>query len=153
MSFHVAQVNIAIAKFEYNDPAFAGFVDNLDRINSLADDSSGFVWRYTSDDDDAEAKRVFKNGGILFNMSLWESVEQLRQFVYKTDHVDILRQRADWFDNQPGPSMALWWQPANSLPTVTEAKHRLECLGAVGPGADAFTFRNIIEPPATAGST
>jgi hypothetical protein len=38
-------------------------------------------------------------------------------------------------------SIALWWIPAGTRPTVDEAKRRLELLDARGPSADAFTFK------------
>lgn len=147
MRFHLAQVNTAIAKYKYGDPEFAGFVDNLDRINGLADSSAGFVWRYITDDEDAEVKRVFGDERLIFNMSLWESMRDLREFVYDSDHVQILRQRAEWFIPQDGPSLALWWQPAGDIPSVTEARHRLQCLAQSGPTQDAFTFRSAFDPP------
>ena len=148
MSYHVATVNIAIARYQYEDPRIAGFVDNLDRINAIADDSNGFVWRYISDDDDAEVRRLFGNDDLLFNMSVWETLDDLRTFTYQSDHVTILRQRADWFIPMDGPSLAIWWQPVGEIPTIVEARHRLECLGQMGPTADAFTFRSVLNPPA-----
>jgi hypothetical protein len=153
VSFHLAQVNIAVARFVDSDPAFAGFIDNLDRINSLADGSPGFIWRYLSSDNDAEAKRVFASDMLLFNMSLWDTLEALREFVYRSDHVRFLRQRGDWFVPQAGPTMALWWQPAGTLPTVGMARQRLEDLRQRGPSQDAFTFRNAFQPPVTATAT
>lgn len=147
MKFHLAQVNIATAKYGYEDPKFAGFVDNLDRIYELSENTPGFVWRYVSVDEDAEAKRVFGDDALIFNMSLWESLPDMRNFVYESDHLEILRQRADWFIPQDRPSMALWWQPVGEIPTVTEARHRLNYLGQSGPTADAFTFRSTFEAP------
>jgi hypothetical protein len=149
MSFHLVQVNVAFQKYAMDDPQFSGFVDNLDRINGLADSTPGFVWRYISDDDDAAVKKLFGNPMLLFNMSVWESKQALEDFVYRSDHVHILRQRAEWFVPQKGPSMALWWTAAGTLPGITEAKHRLELLAQAGPSEDAFTFRNSFEPPAS----
>jgi hypothetical protein len=147
MNFHLVQVNVAFRKFEMEDPRFAGFVDNLDRINAIADSTPGFVWRYVSDDDDAEAKAVFGDPTLLFNMSVWESKQALEDFVYKSDHVKILRQRADWFVPQKGPSMALWWIEAGTLPGIVESRQRLERLSQAGPTEDAFTFRRYFDPP------
>jgi hypothetical protein len=146
--YHLAHVNVAITKYDYDDPRFAGFVDNLDRINTAADQSPGFVWRYVTEDDDAEAKRIFANDALLFNMSLWESVESLRQFSYESEHLGILRQRGDWFVPQDYPIVVLWWQPAGQIPSIEEAKRRLDCLAKHGPTADAFTFRSAFEAPA-----
>ena len=147
MSFHLAQVNIAIAKYSYDDPQFAGFVDNLDRIYTMAESTPGFVWRHISVNNDAEAKAVFNEPELIFNMSLWESKDALSDFVYKSDHVNILRQRAEWFVPRNGPIMALWWQEVGTIPSIPEARHRLDLLAQAGPTEDAFTFGNLFDPP------
>ena len=147
MSFHSVQVNIAIARFSYEDPRFAGFVDNLDRIYALSESTPGFVWRYVSVNEDAEAKAAFGEPNLIFNMSVWESEEALKDFVYESDHVNILRQRADWFVPQNKPTLALWWQEVGTIPTVLEAWHRLGVLAQSGPTQDAFTFGSFIGPP------
>ena len=148
MSYHLAQVNIAIAKYTYDDPCFAGFVDNLSRIYALAESTPGFVWRHVTVNEDAEAKAIFSEPDLVFNMSVWESREALNDFVYKSDHVGILRQRADWFIPQNRPIFALWWQPAGTIPSIMEARHRLELLEQAGPTPDAFTFGTFFDPPA-----
>lgn len=147
MNWHLAQVNIGVAKFGYEDPRFAGFVDNLDRINALADDSPGFVWRYTQEDECEAGRDVIHEESLLFNMSLWESREALMDYVYQSDHVHILRKRAEWFVSQDRPIVALWWQAAGTIPTVPESRHRLEMLAQAGPSEDAFAFRNFFDPP------
>ena len=147
MNFHLAQVNIAIAKYSYDDLRFAGFVDNLDRIYELAESTPGFVWRHITVNDDAEVKAAFAEGNLIFNMSVWESKEALRDFIYLSEHVDILRQRGEWFVPQNRPIMALWWQAAGTIPTIAEAKHRLERLAQAGATDDAFTFRHFFDAP------
>lgn len=147
MSFHLAQVNIAIAKYSYEDQRFAGFVDNLDRIYALSESTPGFVWRHVSVNEDAEAKAAFGEPNLIFNMSVWESEEALKEFVYSSDHVKFLRQRAEWFVPQNRPTLALWWQEAGTIPTILEACHRLEVLARSGPTQDAFTFGSFFGPP------
>jgi heme-degrading monooxygenase HmoA len=147
MNFHLAQVNVAIAKYSYDDPRFAGFADNLDRVYDLAESTPGFVWRHLTVNDDAEAKQVFGEPNLVFNMSVWESKQALREFVYKSDHASILRQRADWFVPMDRPVFALWWQPAGTIPTIVESRHCLDRLQQAGPTEDAFTFRNFFEEP------
>jgi Domain of unknown function (DUF3291) len=147
MKWHLAQANIGVAKYSYDDPRFAGFVDNLERINALADEAPGFVWRYVQDDEQEAGRDVFGDANVLFNMTMWESREALMDYVYKSDHVDILRQRAQWFIPQNRPILALWWQAAGTRPTVTEAKHRLARLAQTGPSGDAFTFGRYFEAP------
>lgn len=147
MKYHLAQVNIAFAKYAYDDPRFAGFVDNLDRIYELAESTPGFVWRHVTVNNDAEAKSVFADEQLIFNMSVWESKEALHKFVYLSEHLQILRQRGDWFVPQNRPIMALWWQAAGTIPTIVEAKHRLDRLEQFGPSEDAFTFRQSFAAP------
>lgn len=148
MKWHLAQTNIGVAKYSYEDSQFAGFVSELDRINALADTSPGFVWRFVQEDENEAGRDVFADESVLFNMSMWESREALMNYVYHTEHVDILRKRADWFIPQDRPILALWWQPAGTIPTVVEARHRLDRLAQAGPTEDAFTFRRFFEAPA-----
>ena len=149
MKFHLAQVNIATAKYSYDDPAFAGFVDNLDRIYAMAEASPGFVWRHVTVDDDKEAKAIYADDSMIFNMSVWESFDAMHEFVYQSDHVDILRQRAKWFEPQRRPTMALWWVEAGTIPGILESKHRLDLLATHGPTPDAFTFGKFFDAPDT----
>ena len=147
MNFHLAQVNVAVAKYAYDDPRFAGFVDNLSRVYDLAESTPGFVWRHVTVDNDIEAKEAFGEPNLIFNMSMWLSKEALQEFVYKSDHASILRQRADWFVPMERPVFALWWQPVGTLPTIVETRHRLDRLQEAGPTEDAFTFGNFFEAP------
>lgn len=148
MKWHLAQTNIGIAKYTYEDSQFEGFVNELDRINALADTSPGFVWRFVQEDENEAGREAFADENVLFNMSMWESREALMNYVYHTEHVDILRKRADWFVPQDRPILALWWQSAGTIPTVVEARHRLDRLLQAGPTEDAFTFRRFFEAPA-----
>jgi hypothetical protein len=140
-------VNVAIARYSCDDPRFAGFVDNLGRVYALAQSTPGFVWRHATVDEDAEARHVFGEPNLIFNMSVWESKEALREFVYKSEHASILRQRGDWFVPMDRPVFALWWQPAGTIPSIDESRHSLDRLQQAGPTEDAFTFRNFFEEP------
>lgn len=139
-SFHLAQVNIARMKGNYEDPVMAGFVAQLDAINQLADQSDGFVWRLQTEDGDATALRVFEDEQILINLSVWESVEALGAFVYQSLHRNLLRDRSSWFLPMDGAHLALWWVEAGHLPDEEEARQRLDALNRNGPTPYAFTF-------------
>jgi hypothetical protein len=120
----------------------ADFVARLDEINALADRSPGFVWRLQTDSGNATYLRPYDDDRILFNMSVWESVEQLKRYVYYTAHVEVLKRRHDWFERFSGAYTALWWVPQGHRPSVDEAKQRLAHLDAHGPTAFAFTFKH-----------
>ena len=145
---HLAQLNIGRLKAPVDAPETAGFTDNLDRINALAEASPGFVWRLQDEAGDATAIRPFEDEDILVNLSVWTDVDSLKAFVYRSAHVEIFRQRADWFHKMDGVYLVLWWVPAGHIPDVEEAKARLMALQAKGPHAEAFTFRHLFDAPA-----
>lgn len=145
--FHLAQVNIALMRGGWEDPVMAPFVAQLDEVNALAEASAGFVWRLQVQDDAAIAGRVFGDPMVLFNLSLWESLESLRSFVYAGRHLDVMRGREQWFRSMQGPHVALWWVRAGSLPSVEEGKSRLDLLGRIGPTDAAFTFSRPFPAP------
>jgi len=141
-TFHLAQMNIARAKAPLDDPLMAGFVARLEEINALAERSAGFVWRPPTSERDATYIRPYDDERILVNMSVWETVEHLRQYVYRSAHAELLRPRYTWFERLDGAYLALWWIPAGHRPSMDEAKQRLAHLDAHGPTPFAFTFRN-----------
>lgn len=143
--FHLAQANIARKRAPLDDPLMEGFVSRLQPLNMLADVSPGFVWRLQTDDGDATALRVFDDELILFNLSVWESIEALESYVYQTRHVGALRKRAEWFERPTKSPFVLWWIKAGHIPTEEEGKKRLEMLWENGPTAEAFTFSTRFE--------
>jgi heme-degrading monooxygenase HmoA len=144
---HLAQVNVATLRAPLDGPELAGFVAQLEPINALADRSPGFVWRLQTEDGDATAIRPYEDDRVMVNLSVWASLEALRSFVYATRHLEVMRHRRAWFHRMPDPYMALWWVPAGTIPTVAEARGRLELLGRDGPTAGAFTFRAPFPEP------
>ena len=146
-TFHLAQVNIGIVRAPVTSPELADFVAQLDPINALAERSPGFVWRLQSDAGNATSIHAFDDDRILMNMSVWRSLEELRDYVYRSAHVEVLRRRSDWFERMTEVHLALWWLPTDRLPTVEEAKWRVELVRRHGPTAEAFTFRSPFGPP------
>ena len=146
-AFHLAQCNIGRVLAPLDSPTLAGFVAGLEPINQLADLTPGFVWRLETDEGDATSIRAFDDDMLLINMSVWESIETLAEFVYRSAHRDVMRQRSQWFEKMADAYMVLWWIPAGTLPTTTDAKTRLELLRRDGPSPDAFTFRSPFPPP------
>ena len=143
---HVAQVNIGRMRAALEDPVMTGFVARLDEINALADRSPGFVWRLQTSAGNATYLRPYDDNRVLFNMSVWESIEHLKCYVYYSAHVEVLKQRHAWFEKFSGAYTALWWIPRGHVPSVDEAKQRLAHLEAHGPTPFAFTFKNAFPP-------
>ena len=145
--YHLAQVNIGRVRAPIEDPLMAGFVNRLDELNALADQSPGFVWRLQTSSGNATYFRPYpEDDRILVNMSVWETIESLRHYVYKTVHAELLRQRQEWFEKFAGTYTALWWVPAGHRPGIDEAKKRLAHLEQRGPTQFAFNFKTTFEP-------
>jgi len=51
--YHLAQINVGKLKAPIDAPETADFKNNLDRVNTLAEASPGFVWRLTGEGNDA----------------------------------------------------------------------------------------------------
>ena len=146
--YHLAQVNVGRFRAPIDDPIMDGFRMGLDAINALADASPGFVWRLQTEDGNATAIRPDAEDQLMaINMSVWESLESLQQFVYKSAHVAPLRDRKLWFEQMDGPILVLWWIAAGQIPTVADARDRLAHLKAHGPTPHAFTFRTSFPAP------
>lgn len=139
--FHLAQINIAKAIAPLDSPVMADFTNNLDYINSLAEGSDGFVWRLKDENNNATSIDVFDDKLIIVNMSVWKDLESLTNYVYKSDHIEFFKRRAEWFEKMPVAHMALWYIPTNHIPTTDEGKQRLEYLQKHGDTPSAFTFR------------
>lgn len=146
LGYHLAQVNIARMKGPLESEVMAGFVARLDEINAGADRSPGFVWRLQSETGNNTYLRPYDDDRILFNLSVWESVDALHQYVYRSAHGDAFRQRREWFEQFAGLQVALWWVPVGHIPGVHEAKARLAHLEEHGPSQFAFGFKSVIEP-------
>jgi uncharacterized protein DUF3291 len=147
-SYHLAQANIGRFRAPIESAVMEGFRTQLDPINALADQSPGFVWRLQTEDGNATAIRPYASDDLMaINMSVWESLETLQQFVYKTSHVETLRARKQWFEQLEGPILVLWWVRAGHIPTVSDAQERLAHLKEHGPTPHAFTFRTPFAAP------
>jgi hypothetical protein len=150
---HLAQINIGRMRAPLDSPVMSGFMSRLDEINALADRSEGFVWRLQGAEGNNTYLRPYEDERIIVNMSVWETVEQLRAFTYGTAHAELLRERRNWFEKFDRVFLALWWIPAGHTPSIGEAKERLASLEQHGPTAFAFTLRTSFPPDAAGPGT
>jgi len=141
-AWHLAQLNIGRTVAPMDSATMAEFVEALDPVNALADASPGFIWRLQDDSGHATNIRAFDDPRMIINMSVWESLDSLRTFTYRSGHTGVLTRRKEWFEKLDGPHMVLWWIEAGGRPTVAEGLARLDHLARNGSGPYAFTFRN-----------
>lgn len=148
MNFHLAQINIGRMIAPPDHPLIADFMAQIDEINALAEQSPGFVWRLKEESGNATNIQVFDDPLLLVNMSVWESPEALKNYVYRSDHMRVFRDRAKWFHKMDKPHLAMWWIPVGEIPDAWEGKRRVEHLQEHGESELAFSFRKIPSPPA-----
>jgi hypothetical protein len=146
IDFHLAQINIAQARDSMESETMSGFVNRLSEINALADASPGFVWRLQTEEGDATSIQAFDDPMLIVNMSVWEDIDSLKNFVYKSMHIELLRGSAAWFKKIKNVHQALWRVPVGHIPSLQEGKERLALLEKVGPCQEVFTFAKPIKP-------
>jgi heme-degrading monooxygenase HmoA len=153
MDYVLAQVNVGRLVARADSPLIADFMAALDAVNAVADAAPGFVWRLQTEDGNATAVRGFERdadgapGGMIINLSVWESVEALAAYAYGDAHRAVLRRRREWFLPMRDAYLALWWIPRGHIPTVGEAEDRVRHLRAHGPTGQAFTLKIHFPPP------
>lgn len=139
---HLAQLNIAQARHNMDAPEMQEFVNAIAAVNEIADNSAGFVWRLQDESGDATGISAFDDPGMLVNLSVWETSEQLKDFMFKSLHRDYLRRKREWFDKMPTAYFVMWWIPEGHIPSLQEALQRLEHLRTEGETPYAFSFRS-----------
>lgn len=145
--FHLAQINVGRLKASVDDPTIADFRNNLDRINSLADGTPGFIWRLVGQGGDATDIQPKADDPLLaINMSVWTDMEALAGFVYRSAHRDIMRRRREWFGHME-VYQCLWWVPAGHRPSVEEGLARIDLFEKFGATVEAFSFKTPYPAP------
>jgi heme-degrading monooxygenase HmoA len=135
-----AEMNIAKLRYPLDDPRMAEFVDNLARVNGMAERMPGFVWRLVGDGsyDASVDLRPYPDSMVIISLSVWETVAAFETFVFKTVHERFYNRRDEWFLPMPAPQLVIWPTAAGELPTIEEGKSRLAHLAANGSSERAF---------------
>ena len=150
VKYHLAQMNTARFRHPMDHPDMVGFVEMLDPVNHQADSADGFIWRLTDENsNDATSITFYDDPLLLVNMSVWEDVESLRDYVYRTAHFDMVKRREEWADAMEEVYSVMWWVPAGHEPTVAEGDAKLQKVRTDGPTEDAFTFAKRFPPPSS----
>jgi hypothetical protein len=139
---YLAQLNIAKARYSLEAPEIKEFIDNLEPVNEIAESSDGFIWRLKDDSGDATNIKAFSDPKIIVNMSVWDSIDSLKNFMFRTHHRGFLRRKKEWFHSISEDSYVLWWVPIGHTPSIEEAVDKLEFLRKNGDTANAFTFKS-----------
>ena len=139
---YLAELNIATAKYDLDAPEIKEFIDNLDPINAIAEQSEGFIWRLQDESGDATNIQFFDDPKTIVNMSVWTSADALKNFMFRTHHKDFFKRKSEWFTKDAEDTYVLWWIPEGTMPTLEAAVQKLNDLRQHGDTPQAFTFKS-----------
>lgn len=139
----LAEFNIGILKYDWDDPRVADFQNNLDRVFAIAERSPGYIWHMPGDE--MEAAQLDVQGVLGGNprtastLSVWKDLQSLEHFVWNTVHKRFYDRRAEWYDPAgQGLRLVMWWVPDGHRPSVAEAVEKLDLLDKQGASEAAF---------------
>ena len=142
---HLAELNIAKFKYPTTDERMADFMNNLDRINALADRAEGFIWRLKSDGSNNATDLRVSEDEYAVNMSVWTDAKALENYVFKTAHVQMYKRKAEWMEMMDKPHMVFWWIPEGTIPTLTNAINNLDEYELNGPTDKLFGWAQVMD--------
>ncbi|WP_208351252.1 DUF3291 domain-containing protein [Pseudaestuariivita rosea] len=145
---HLAELNVGRLVAARDDPRVADFMSNLDRINGLGKRMPGFVWMMegSGEPDTGNTENCIAGNPLYVpNLTVWESVETLENFVWNTVHRQFYERRHEWFEVLGDMHFVMWWVPEGHKPTLDEALERLEYLKNNGDSDHAFGWSYLKE--------
>lgn len=161
----LAVMNIARLRFPMNHPLMAEFQFALGPINEIARNTPGFLWMYDSNQwnlpsfsppqgEDVLLAEMASNDMWMPQLSMWENLESLQHFVFKSGHAMYFRRKHEWFEKEEPQQHetkpfypvknVLWHVPAarqQEPPTLIQAFQKLGRIRSFGPSADAFDLK------------
>lgn len=141
MSKYIAHVNIGYWRPEIGEHEYFRFSELGRSISLDAANNPHLKWQFgTQFYQDPNVMRVFNEPRMILNLSVWNSLEALQEFVYRKYHHQAISRKSEWFEPLTVASYVLWWVDENSMPTLEDAKYRLEYFNEHGANSEAFNF-------------
>ena len=148
IDYQLAQINIARMKgVNIDDPIMKEFVDNLDHINQIAEQSDGFIWRLKDEENNATAFNPYNDEQVIINISVWQDFETFRNFIFKSKHIEYMKRRKEWFQSFGKAYTCMWWITAGAYPTIEQGVQKLDDLQKNGSSSQVFDFKSIQTKP------
>ena len=148
MTRHLAELNIDRLLAPTDDPRVPEFMNALDLINGMGKRMPGFVWMMEGSGEPGTGNTETKIGGdpqFVSNLTVWESVETLENFVWNTVHRQFYERREEWFEVMDKMHFVMWWIEPGHEPTLDEALERRDLLNRIGDSEEAFGWSYLKE--------
>ena len=143
---HLAELNVGRLVAPTDDPQVAEFMAALDRINGLGKRMPGFVWMMEGSGEPGTGNTENAIGNdpqFVANLTVWQDVASLENFVWNTVHRQFYERRHEWFQYLTEKHLVLWWVPAGHRPSLDEALDRLDHLKSHGNSDHAFGWAHL----------
>ncbi|MDJ0761139.1 MAG: DUF3291 domain-containing protein [Woeseiaceae bacterium] len=141
MNTHLAELNIGRLLAPTDDPRVKDFMDNLDLINGLGKRMPGFVWMMEGSGEPGAGNtdnNIGDDPQLVANMTVWEDVQSLERFVWRTIHRRFYERRQEWFEVMGEMHFVMWRVPIGHQPTLEEGLARLRMRREQGDSDEAF---------------
>ena len=146
---HLAEFNFGFLKLGWDHPSVQDFLNGLDRVNQIANQMPGYVWRLP--DEEMNAAQQDPDGPFGGNaraastLSVWTDAASLEQFVWNTVHRQYYARKAEWYDAIGNGNLVLWWVSVGHRPSAAEGMARWQHMTAHGDGDQAFGWSYLKE--------
>jgi len=147
MEYYIVTYNIAKAKFPIFSKEMEAFHNEIDAVNAEAEEHPGFIWRFKEEAGISANLFLYNNPNMLVNMSVWKSIDNLKNYLYNGLHLKVFMRQAEWFIKMDSPHMVLWWIRSGQIPLIVDGKNKLDNLGKDGPSQNAFDFKHLYSAP------
>ena len=105
---HLAEINVATAIADLDDPVMEAFMVALEKVNALAKASAGFVWWVQYETGNNTATYLNDDLRQVANMSVWATPADFRFYDYNTAHVAVMKRCARRFVPSEVSTFAIW---------------------------------------------
>ena len=147
-AYHLAELNIGRLLAPTDDPRVADFMVNLDRINGMGKRMPGFVWMMEGSGEPGTGNTesfIGDDPQSVTNLTVWEDVASMENFVWNTVHRQFYNRRQEWFEVLGKMHFVMWWVPAGHRPSLDEALDRLAHREKHGDSDHAFGWAHLKE--------
>ena len=134
----IAQMNWGRMKFAPVDPRMSEFMGALGRVYAQAEAHPGFIWRIPDEQAAQDMAALGHDDRVSATVSVWDSIEALRDYTFNTEHGAFLKRTSEWFEAVEGPQLVIWRADRLSRPGFGEAFNRLDHLRKHGNSDLAF---------------
>ena len=145
----IAEFNFGTLKYPWDDPRIADFQNNLDRVNSIAQRSEGFIWMLP--EADMEAAQNDPKGPLAdrpntaSTLSVWKDEASLYDFVHATLHARFLARASEWYVPNDRAHLVIWRCEEGHRPTIDEGLAHWKSLQVNGPTEHVFDGKTLVQ--------